>query len=80
MKEFKIDKKLADIISPLLHPNQIKHLSMHKTDYIKFLVIEDNFAKIVIKHKDSNTGELINMYDVHSPELQEIIPILEKDE
>lgn len=80
MKEYKIDKKLADKISPLLHPNQIKHLAMHKKDYIKFLVIEDDFAKIVIKHKDPETGKLINMYDVHSPELQEIISILDRDE
>lgn len=77
MKEYKIDKKLANIISKLLHPNQLKHLATHKKDYEKFLVIEDNNAKIVVRAEDPQTGEIKDMYDVYSIELQKIIQILD---
>ena len=73
MKELKIDKKLAELITKYLHPNQIKHLAMHKSDYQKFLVIDKDFVKIVVKHLDEETGKLVEMYDVVSPELNGIL-------
>ncbi len=73
MTEIIIDKSLANTITPFLHPNQIKHLAMHKGEYQKYLQINNEYVKIVVKafNAEKNTWE--EMYNVHSPELQEIL-------
>lgn len=78
MKEYKIDKKIADKIAEYLHPNQIKHLSLHKIDFNKYLVIDQGRVKIVVKSIDSVTGEQKETYSVYMPEIQKITEWLEK--
>jgi len=77
MKEYKIDKKLADKIASILNPDQLKKLNFYKRNFNKYLIVDLEMVKIVVKKIDSKTGKEEVAYSVYLPEISEFAKFLE---